>query len=153
MWPAIWSLSTSWFGPDLLAPPPVFHPSFRLRLIMFPGLSWDYTQTLASGISSKWWSHARLQTSHVSVDGLHPGTMSLKQIHSESCWIINPGCYGPGFRDLLTGDAYVSLLALLGSCSAPGHTLTPVILQPKDLLHLLAWDINLHLHHWETWRR
>src|SRR4029434_4772601 len=43
-------------------------------------------------------------------------------------------------------DPDICLLALLGSCSAPGYTLTPVIPQAKYLLHLLSGDVNHHLH-------
>lgn len=53
----------------------------------------------------------------------------------------------------LTSNPHVRLLALLSSCSAPSNTLAPVVLQTKDLLHLLPRDINLHLHYWQTYTR
>lgn len=42
---------------------------------------------------------------------------------------------------ILTGDADVSFAALGGPCGAPSHTLTPEVLGPKQLLHLLTCDL------------
>ena len=42
---------------------------------------------------------------------------------------------------ILTGDADVGFAALGGSGGAPGHTLTPKVLGPKQLLHLLPSDL------------
>lgn len=50
----------------------------------------------------------------------------------------------------LTGDPDVGLAALGGSCRAPGHTLTPEILQTEDLLHLLTGDLDTGLPHHQT---
>lgn len=51
----------------------------------------------------------------------------------------------------LTGDAHKGLLALGGAGGAPCHALAPVLLQPEDLLHLLAGDFDAHLHHGQPW--
>lgn len=42
---------------------------------------------------------------------------------------------------ILTGDADVGFAALGGPCGAPGHTLTPEVLRPEQLLHLLPSDL------------
>lgn len=42
----------------------------------------------------------------------------------------------------LTGDADVGLAALGGPRGAPGHTLTPEVLGPEQLLHLLPGDLD-----------
>ena len=49
----------------------------------------------------------------------------------------------------LTSNPDIRFLALLGSRSAPGHTLTPVLVETEDLLHLLSGDFNRHLHDWQ----
>lgn len=48
---------------------------------------------------------------------------------------------------VLTGDADVGLAALGGPCRAPGYTLTPEVLWPKQLLHLLPCDLNTGFSH------
>ena len=40
--------------------------------------------------------------------------------------------------------------ALGGPCRAPGHTLTPEVLRPKQLLHLLPSDLNAGLSHYQA---
>lgn len=40
--------------------------------------------------------------------------------------------------------------ALGGPCRAPGHTLTPEVLQPKQLLHLLPSDLYAGLSHYQA---
>lgn len=47
----------------------------------------------------------------------------------------------------LTGDADIGPAALGGARRAPGHALAPVILQAKQLLHLLPGHLDLHLPH------
>lgn len=42
---------------------------------------------------------------------------------------------------ILTGDADVGFAALGGPRGAPGHTLTPEVLGPEQLLHLLPSDL------------
>lgn len=48
---------------------------------------------------------------------------------------------------ILTGDANMGFAALGGPCGAPGHTLTPEVLRPKQLLHLLPSDLYAGLSH------
>lgn len=48
---------------------------------------------------------------------------------------------------ILTGDADVSFAALGGPRGAPSHTLTPEVLGPKQLLHLLTGDLDAGLSH------
>lgn len=48
---------------------------------------------------------------------------------------------------ILTGDADVSFAALGGPRGAPSHTLTPEVLGPKQLLHLLTGDLNAGFSH------
>lgn len=48
-----------------------------------------------------------------------------------------------------TSNPDIRFLALLGSRSAPGHTLTPVLVETEDLLHLLSGNFNRHLHDWQ----
>lgn len=52
----------------------------------------------------------------------------------------------------LTGDADVGAAALGGARRAPGHALAPIILQAKELLHLLPGHLNLHLPHQQPCR-
>lgn len=56
--------------------------------------------------------------------------------------------WGSGWR---TGDADIGSATLGGARRAPGHALAPVILQPKELLHLLPRHLNLHLAHPQAW--
>ena len=51
----------------------------------------------------------------------------------------------------LTGDADVGLAALGGPSRAPGDTLAPEVLRPKQLLHLLPGDLDAGLSHHQTW--
>lgn len=46
----------------------------------------------------------------------------------------------------LTSNPDVRFLALLSSSGAPGDTLTPVLIEAEDLLHLLPGNLNRHLH-------
>lgn len=48
---------------------------------------------------------------------------------------------------ILTGDAHVSFAALGGPRGAPSHTLTPEVLGPKQLLHLLTRDLYAGFSH------
>lgn len=56
------------------------------------------------------------------------------------------------FDSALTSNPDVCFLALLGSGGAPGDTLTPVLIQSEDLLHLLPGYFDCHLHDWQCWR-
>lgn len=51
---------------------------------------------------------------------------------------------------ILTGDADVGFTALGGPCGAPGHTLTPEVLRPKQLLHLLPSDLYAGFSHYQA---
>lgn len=51
---------------------------------------------------------------------------------------------------ILTGDADVGFAALGGPCGAPGHTLTPEVLRPKQLLHLLPSDLYAGFSHYQA---
>lgn len=53
----------------------------------------------------------------------------------------------------LTGDPDVGLTALGGSRGAPGHTLTPEILQTEQFLHLLTGDLDTGLPNHQTYRQ
>lgn len=48
---------------------------------------------------------------------------------------------------ILTGDAHVSFAALGGPRGAPSHALTPEVLGPKQLLHLLTCDLYAGFSH------
>ncbi len=48
---------------------------------------------------------------------------------------------------ILTGNANMRFAALGGPRGAPGHTLTPEVLRPKQLLHLLPRDLYAGLSH------
>lgn len=48
---------------------------------------------------------------------------------------------------ILTGDADVSFAALGGPRRAPSHTLTPEVLGPEQLLHLLTGDLYTGFSH------
>lgn len=50
----------------------------------------------------------------------------------------------------LTSDADVGFAALGGPCRAPGNTLTPEVLGPKQLLHLLSSDLDAGLSHYQS---
>lgn len=50
----------------------------------------------------------------------------------------------------LTGDADMGFAALGGPRGAPGHTLTPEVLGPKQLLHLLPSDLDAGLSHYQA---
>lgn len=50
----------------------------------------------------------------------------------------------------LTSDADVGFAALGGPCRAPGNTLTPEVLGPKQLLHLLPSDLYAGLSHYQS---
>lgn len=52
----------------------------------------------------------------------------------------------------LTGNAHICLPTLRSACWTPGHTLAPVIFGPKQFLYLLAWNLNAHFPHNETWQ-
>lgn len=58
---------------------------------------------------------------------------------------------------ILTGDAHVGFAALGGPRGAPSHTLTPEVLGPKQLLHLLTCDLDAGFSHHQacedTWER
>lgn len=51
---------------------------------------------------------------------------------------------------ILTGNADVGFAALGGPCGAPGHTLTPEVLRPKQLLHLLPSDLYAGFSHYQA---
>lgn len=58
---------------------------------------------------------------------------------------------------ILTGNAHVGFAALGGPRGAPSHTLTPEVLGPKQLLHLLTCDLYAGFSHHQacgdTWKR
>lgn len=47
----------------------------------------------------------------------------------------------------------MSFAALGGPSGAPGHTLTPEVLWPKQFLHLLPSDLYAGLPHDQTWEK
>lgn len=54
--------------------------------------------------------------------------------------------------DPLTGNADVGFAALGGPSGAPSHTLTPEVLRPKQLLHLLPGDLYAGFSHDQAFR-
>lgn len=50
----------------------------------------------------------------------------------------------------LTCNADVGFAALGGACGAPGNALAPVILRPKELLHLLPGNLDADLPDYQT---
>ena len=51
---------------------------------------------------------------------------------------------------ILTSNPDVGFATLGGPCGAPGHTLTPEVLRPKQLLHLLPSDLYAGLPHYQA---
>lgn len=66
--------------------------------------------------------------------------------HGVSSW----SCDTHAHTQVLTCDADVGPVALGRAGGAPGDTLTPVILQPKQLLHLGPRHRDVHLPHHQT---
>lgn len=80
------------------------------------------------------------------------GTFSTHQGRTRPLPLVIPSfrpSQGPGPG--LTGNADVGLLTLGGARGAPRHTLAPVLLQPKHLLHLLPRDVDADLHGRQPW--
>ena len=73
---------------------------------------------------------------------------SLSRIHREGERAQENGVRVSGWR---TCNADIGPATLGGARRAPGHALAPVILQPKQLLHLLPRHLDLHLSHLQAW--